>query len=63
MKMSKQEIEHFLDLHAKANDCVIYDLVDFIMDNPEVRETIRRQRDREDSVPNWNDFMNKINNG
>ena len=63
LKMSKQEIEHLLDLHAKANDCVSYDLVDFIMDNPEVRETIRAQRDKKDSVPNWDDFMNKINNG
>lgn len=63
LEMSKQEIEHFLDLHAKANNCVSYDIVDFIMENPEVRAIIRAQRDKVDSVSNWNDFMNKIYNG
>lgn len=61
MKMDKNEIEHFLDLHAKANNCVSYDVVDFIMTNRDILEAIRAARDRPEAVPNWNDFMEKIN--
>lgn len=60
LKMSKQEIEQFLDYHAYANDCVSYDIVDFIMENTEVREAIRMARDKQDSHPNWDDFLEKI---
>ena len=63
LSMSKTEIEMFLDLHAKANGCVSYDLVDFIMGNDEIRETIRNERDKPGSSPTWNDFIKKMNNG
>lgn len=31
LRMSKSEIEHFLDLHAKANGIVSYDIAEYIM--------------------------------
>lgn len=62
LKMNKSEIEHFLDLHAKANGCVSYDIVQYIMQHDEVRETIRFERDQPDASPNWEDFINSFIN-
>ena len=61
LNMSKEEIEKFLDIHAKLNGCVSYDIADFIMENDEVRRAIRLERDKPDSFPNWEDFIEKIN--
>lgn len=61
LEMDKCEIEHFLDLHAKANGCVSYDVADFIMSNRNILEAIRAARDKPEAAPNWNDFMEKIN--
>lgn len=61
LNMSKTEIEKFLDIHAKLNGCVSYDIADFIMDNDEVRKAIRSERDKFDSFPYWNAFIAKIN--
>lgn len=61
LNMSKSEIEKFLDLHAKANNCVSYDIADFIMENDDVRQAIRIERDKPNASPNWNDFIKKIN--
>lgn len=61
LNMSKTEIEKFLDIHAKLNGCVSYDIVDFIMANDYVRNTIRSERDQSDSFPNWESFIGKIN--
>ena len=63
LNMSKLEIERFLDLYAKANNCVSYDIVDFIMENDDIREYIRSKRDEPDSSPGWDDFIKKIYNG
>lgn len=60
LKMSKDEIEHFLDLHAQAVGCVSYDVVDFIMSNKEILQAVRAARDNPEAVPNWNDFIEKI---
>lgn len=60
LKMDKTEMELFLDYHAKANGCVSYDIVDFIMENEMVRADIRSARDEPGSAPNWNDFIGKI---
>lgn len=62
LNMSKAEIEEFLDIHAKLNGCVSYDIADFIMENDEVRKAIRSERDKPDSFPDWNAFIAKINN-
>lgn len=61
LKMSKPEIEKFLDLHAMANNCVSYDITDFIMENDNIRMAIRNERDKPEASPNWDDFINKIN--
>ncbi len=61
LEMSKEEIEKFLDIHAKANGCVSYDIAYFIMANDDVRASIRSSRDKPDSYPNWDDFIKKIN--
>lgn len=61
LNMSKTEIEKFLDIHAKLNGCVSYDIADFIMANDEVRRAIRSERDKPDSLPDWNAFIAKIN--
>ena len=63
LNMSKLEIERFLDLYAKVNNCVSYDIVDFIMENDDIREYIRSKRDEPDSSPGWDDFIKKIYNG
>lgn len=60
MKLNKEEIEQFLDLHAKANGCVSYDIVQYIMQNDEVRAAIRLERDKADTVPNLDDFMTAL---
>ena len=60
LKMDKAEMELFLDYHAKANGCVSYDIVDFIMENETVRADIRSARDEPGSSPNWDDFIGKI---
>lgn len=61
LNMSKAEIEEFLDIHAKLNGCVSYDIADFIMENDEIRKAIRSERDKLDSFPDWNAFIAKIN--
>ncbi len=61
LDMNKEEIEHFLDIHARANDCVSYDITDYIMENEDILKCIRNSRDEPDASPNWNDFINKIN--
>lgn len=61
LKMSKEEIEKALDFHAKANGCVSYDIVDFIMENEEIRKRLRNSRDKPNASPNWDDFITKIN--
>ncbi len=61
LNMSKEEIEKFLDIHAKENGCVSYDIADYIMENEDVRVSLRKSRDEPLSSPNWNDFINKIN--
>lgn len=58
--MSKEEIEKFLDIHANLNGCVSYDIADFIMENDEDRRAIRSERDKPDSSPDWEDFIDKI---
>lgn len=58
MKLNKQEIEQFLDLHAKANGCVSYDIVEYIMQHDEIREAIRSERDKLGASPSWEDFLN-----
>ena len=45
LKMSKSEIEHFLDLH------------EYIMQNDNIREEIRSARDKQGASPNWDDFI------
>ena len=62
LNMSKSEIECFLDHHAKDNGCVSYDIVQYIMQHDEVRETIRSARDQPDVSPNWEDFINSFIN-
>lgn len=57
LKMSNSEIEHFLGLHAKANGIVSYDIVEYIMQNDDIREEIRSARDRQGASPNWEDFI------
>lgn len=57
MKLNKQEIEHFLDLHAKANGYVSYDIAEYIMQHDEIRETIRSERDKVGATPSWEDFL------
>ena len=57
LKMSKSEIEHFLDLHAKANGIVSYDIAEYIMQNDNIREEIRSARDKQGASPNWDDFI------
>lgn len=57
LKMSKSEIEHFLDLHAKANGIVSYDIAEYIMQNDDIREEIRSARDKQGASPNWEDFI------
>lgn len=61
LNMNKSEIQKFLDLHAKANNCVSYDIADYIMAHDELIGEIRSARDKPDSVPNWYDFIEKIN--
>lgn len=61
LNMNKEEIEKFLDIHAKLNGCVSYDIADFIMENDNVRKAIRSERDKPDSFPDWEDFIDKIN--
>lgn len=61
LNMSKEEVEKFLDIHAKLNGCVSYDIADFIMENDEVRKAIRSERDKPDSFPDWESFIEKIN--
>lgn len=63
LNMSKPEIEKFLDLYAKTNNSVSCDIVDFIMENDDIRETIRSKRDEPGSSPSWDDFIKKIYNG
>lgn len=58
LKMNKNEIELFLDLHAKANDCVSLDIIQYIMEHDEIREAVRHERDKTGAAPNWNDFIN-----
>ena len=60
LKMSKSEIEHFLDLHAKANGIVSYDIAEYIMQNDGIREEIRSSRDKQGASPNWDDFINSF---
>ncbi len=62
LNLTKKEIEVFFDLHAKANGCVSYDIVDYIMKHDEVREAIRSARDMPDASPSWEDFLNKFMN-
>lgn len=64
LKMTKAEIERFLDLHGKANGCVSYDIVEYIMSHDELREMIRLERDDPNTSPDWDDFINNfmINN-
>ena len=57
MKLDKKEIEHFLDLHAKANGYVSYDIVQYIMQHDEIRKAIRSERDKVGASPNWDDFL------
>lgn len=57
LKMNKNEIETFLDLHAKANDCVSLDIVQYIMEHDEIRESVRHERDKDGAVPNWDEFI------
>lgn len=60
LSMNKTEIERFLDIHARLNGCVSYDIADFIMENDEVRKAIRSERDKPESFPNWENFIEKI---
>lgn len=60
LRMSKSEIEHFLDLHAKANGIVSYDITEYIMQNDDIREEIRSARDKQGASPNWDDFINSF---
>lgn len=60
LNMNKEEIEKFFDLHAKANGCVSYDIVQYIMEHDEIRKAIRSERDAPDAVPNWNDFISSL---
>ena len=60
LRMSKSEIEHFLDLHAKANGIVSYDIAEYIMQNDDIREEIRSARDKQGASPNWDDFINSF---
>lgn len=62
LKLEKSEIERFLDLHAKVNGIVSYDIVDFIMKHDEIRALIRSERDKPDNYPNWDDFINNFIN-
>ena len=62
LNLSKDEMELLLYLHAKENNCVCCDLTDFIMQNKEVIERLRSERDKPDARPNWEDFIKKITN-
>ena len=62
LKMSKSEIEHFLDLHAKVNGIVSYDIAEYIMQNDDIREGIRSARDKQGASPNWEDFISNFTN-
>lgn len=55
--MSKSEIEHFLDLHAKANGIVSYDIAEYIMQNDDIREKIRSAKDKQGASPNLENFI------
>lgn len=60
LSLSKYEMEFLLYLHAKENNCVCCDLADFIMQNEDVIEHLRNERDKPNAHPNWDDFIKKI---
>ena len=60
LNMNKDEIEKFLDIHAKLNGCVSYDIADFIMKNDDIRKAIRSERDNSKKSPDWQDFIEKM---
>lgn len=60
LNMNKDEIEKFLDIHAKLNGCVSYDIADFIMENDDIRRAIRIERDSSREYSDWQDFIEKM---
>lgn len=62
LNLSKDELELLLYLHAKENNCVCCDLTDFIMQNEDIIERLRSERDKPNARPNWEDFIKKITN-
>ncbi len=59
LNLSKDEMELLLYLHAKENNRVCCDLIDFIMQNDDIAEQPRRERDKPNAHPNWEDFIRK----
>lgn len=62
LNLSKDEMELLLYLHAKENNCVCCDLTDFIMQNDDIIDQLRSERDKPNAHPNWDDFIKKITN-
>lgn len=46
----------------RKNNCVCCDLTDFIMQNDDIVEQLRSERDKPNARPNWADFIKKITN-
>lgn len=60
LKLSKAEMETLLDLHAECNGCVSYDIAYYIGKNKDIREYIRSERDKNDSISSWDNFISDI---
>lgn len=61
LKLSKSEMEHLLDLHAKANGTISLDIILYIMENERLCSLLRRERDKS-SDDSWLNFISKILN-
>lgn len=59
LNLSKSEMEQLLDLHAKANGTISFDIISCLMENESLRSSLREKRDR-NSDDNWFSFINKI---
>lgn len=57
LNLSKGEMELLLYLHAKENNCMCCDLTDFIMQNEEVIEHLRSERNKSSMRLNWEIFI------
>lgn len=58
LKLSKEEMETLLDLHAESNGCVSYDVAYYIVKHREIEGYIRSERDK--AGVEWEDFIADI---